>query len=101
MTTDPPRTKVQREPRRQLNKHSAWISIDEEVTRIDCLVLDVAPGGAKIVTDAKIDLKDRFTLALVPKHPTRQACEVVWRNGKTFGIKFLPGDTAPQAGPED
>jgi hypothetical protein len=101
MTADSPRTKIQREPRRQLNKHPAWISIDEEVTRIDCLVLDVAPGGARIVTDAAIDVKDRFTLALVPKHPTRQACEVVWRNGKTFGIKFLLGDTTPQAGPAD
>jgi hypothetical protein len=82
--------KIQREPRRQLNKHSAWLAIDDEMTKIQCVVVDVAPGGAKIVTDAAIDVKDRFILALVPEHPKRQPCEVVWRSGKTFGIKFLP-----------
>jgi hypothetical protein len=90
MTSDTPRMKIQREPRRQLNKHSAWLAIDDEMTKIQCLVVDVAPGGAKIVTDAAIDVKDRFILALVPEHPKRQPCEVVWRSGKTFGIKFLP-----------
>jgi hypothetical protein len=28
-------------------------------------------------------------LALVPEHTTRQPCEVVWRRGKTYGVKFL------------
>jgi hypothetical protein len=79
---------MQREPRRQLNKRPAWLAIDDE-TRIECFVLDVAPGGAKIVTEAAIDVKDRFILALVPEHPKRQPCEVVWRSGNTFGIKFL------------
>jgi PilZ domain len=51
--------------------------------------LDVSPGGARIVTDAEIDVSDRIVLALVPQHPKRQPCEVVWRDGKTFGIKFV------------
>jgi hypothetical protein len=29
-------------------------------------------------------------LALVPDRPKRQACEVVWRRGKIYGVKFLP-----------
>jgi hypothetical protein len=87
--TDGPRTKMQREPRRQLKKRPAWLAIDDEMTKIECFVLDVAPGGAKIVTEAAIDVKDRFILALVPEHPKRQPCEVVWRSGNTFGIKFL------------
>ena len=90
MTIDKPRAKVQREPRRQLNKQPAWITVDDGMTKCECLVLDVAPGGAKIMTDAAIDVSDRFALALVPAHPTRQPCEVVWRRGNTFGIKFLP-----------
>jgi hypothetical protein len=83
------RTKVQREPRRQLDKRPAWIAVDDQMTEIECLVLDVSPGGAKIVTDATIDVSDQFLLALVPAHPKRQPCEVVWRDGKTFGVKFL------------
>ena len=46
--------------------------------------------GAKIVTDAAIDVRDKFVLALVPQHPKRQSCEVVWRRGRTYGVKFLP-----------
>ena len=90
MTIDKPRVKVQREPRRQMQKQPAWITVDNGLTRSDCFVLNVAPGGAKIMTDAAIDIGDRFALALVPAHPKRQPCEVVWRRGNTFGIKFVP-----------
>jgi hypothetical protein len=90
MIVDEPRAKVQREPRRQLHKQPAWISVDEGITKRECFVLDVSPGGARIVTDAAFDVRDRFALALVPDHPKRQPCEVVWRRGKTYGIKFLP-----------
>jgi hypothetical protein len=89
MTVDAPRIKVQREPRRQLHKHLAWLTLDNEMTRSECVVIDVSPGGARIVTDAEIDVADRFKLALVPDHPKRQPCEVVWRRGKMFGIKFV------------
>jgi hypothetical protein len=90
MTIDKPRAKVPREPRRQLNKQPAWITVDDGMTKCECFVLDVAPGGAKIMTDAEIDVSDRFALALVPAHPTRQPCEVVWRRGNIYGIKFVP-----------
>jgi hypothetical protein len=89
MTVDLPRTKVQREPRRQLQGRPAWLTVDNEVTKSECLVMDVSPGGARIVTDAAIDVSDRFRLALVPEHPKRQPCEVVWRRGKMFGVKFV------------
>jgi hypothetical protein len=89
MTIDRPRAKIQREPRRQLRKQPAWITVDDGMTKCDCFVLDVSPGGARIMTDAAIDISDRFALALVPAHPKRQPCEVVWRRGNTYGIKFL------------
>ena len=89
MTVEEPRVKVQREPRRQLNHHATWISVDDGITRRECTVLDVSPGGARIVMDVPIDIRDRFVLALVPSHPKRQECEVVWRRGKTYGVKFL------------
>jgi PilZ domain len=90
MTVDEPRVKVQREPRRQTHKQPAWITVDNGMTKRECFVLDVSPGGARIVTDAAIDVRDKFGLALVPDHPRRQPCQVVWRRGKTYGIKFLP-----------
>ena len=88
--TDKPRPKVPREPRRELHKQPAWITVDNGVTKRECFVLDVAPGGAKIMTDAAIDVSDTLGLELVPTHPKRQPCEVVWRRGNTYGIKSLP-----------
>ncbi len=84
-----PRPKVQREPRRQLHKQPAWITIDNGTASRECFVLDVSPGGAKIMTDAAIDVGGKFELVLVLAHARRQPCEVVWRRGDTYGIKFL------------
>lgn len=89
MTVEERRLKVQREPRRQLNNHSGWITLDGGITKHDCVVLDVAPGGARIVTDVVIDVGERFGLTLVPSRPKLQECEVVWRRDHTFGAKFL------------
>jgi hypothetical protein len=89
MTMDKPRVKVQREPRRQLQKQPAWLTVDNGMTKSECFVLDVAPGGAKIITDVAIDISDKFGLALVPAHSRHQPCEVVWRRGNMYGIKFL------------
>jgi hypothetical protein len=92
MTLAEPRAKVQREPRRQLHKQPAWITVEDAMANVECFVLDVSPGGARIVTDASMDVRDRFELVLVPDHLKHQPCEVVWRRGKTYGIKFLESD---------
>jgi hypothetical protein len=84
-----PRIKVTREPRRPLHRHTGWMTTDDGVTKHECTVLDVSPGGARIVSDIAIDVRDRFGLALVADRPKHQPCEVVWRRGKTYGIKFL------------
>ena len=88
MAAKEPRVKVPREPRREMNAQPVLMTIGSK--QCECVVLDVSPGGAKIMTDAAIDVRDRFALALVPAHPTRQPCEVVWRRGNIYGIKFLP-----------
>jgi hypothetical protein len=85
-----PRARVQREPRRHLRKQPAWITVDDGMTKRECIVLDVSPGGARIATDDAMDIRDTFELSLVPGHPKREQCEVVWRRGKTYGVKFLP-----------
>jgi hypothetical protein len=82
------RAKVQREPRRQMNGRTVWLTLDDDTKR-KCAVIDVAPGGARIATDAEIEVGDRFVIALVATHDRRQRCEVVWRRENTFGVKFL------------
>ena len=92
------KTKVVREPRRQLHKQPAWMTMDDGLTNRECFVLDVSPGGARIVTDVAIDVRDKFGLALVRDRPKHQSCEVVWRRGRTYGVKFLSAGKAV-AGP--
>jgi hypothetical protein len=89
MIIDKPRAKVQREPRRQANHQPAAISVDGGLTMCECFVMDVSPGGAKIMTDAEVEVGERIRLALVPAHHKLQPCEVVWRRGNTYGIKFV------------
>jgi hypothetical protein len=89
MTSVESRPKVPREPRRQLRKQPAWMTLDNGVTKRECFILDVSPGGARIVADDAMDVRDNFELALVPTHPKLELCEVVWRRGRTYGIKFL------------
>jgi hypothetical protein len=48
MIVDDQRTKVQREPRRELRKTADLDDGRQRVTKIECFVLDVSPGGAKI-----------------------------------------------------
>ncbi len=83
------RTRIQREARRQLHRRLAWISADNGLTERECHILDLASGGARIATDDAMDVRDRFELTLVKGHHKRELCEVVWRRGKTYGIKFL------------
>lgn len=88
MTVEP-RARIQREPRRQLHRRLAWITADNGVTEHECHVLDLSSGGARIAADDVMDVRDRFELTLVRGHPRRELCEVVWRRGKTYGVKFL------------
>ena len=89
MSVEQAKGKVARELRRYLSRHTGWISTDNGATRRDCTVLDVSPGGARVVTDLGIDIGDKFGLTLVPSRPQSRYCEVVWRRGTTFGVKFL------------
>ena len=94
-----PRMRKQRAPRRLLHKRLAWITLDCGMTKRECHVLDVSSGGARIASDDAMDVRDRFELTLVPGHPKNELCEVVWRRGKTYGVKFLaaPQEVTPPA----
>jgi hypothetical protein len=100
MASNGARTKVSREPRRQLNNRPAWITVNDGDTDSECAVVDVSPGGAKIVTEVDFDVKDRLALTLLADHSKRHACEVVWRRGKTYGLKFIVAEAPVKADAE-
>jgi hypothetical protein len=83
-----PKLKVKRQQVRRRRHQSAWITFDGKATNRECWVADVSQNGAKITVDIAAEVGSRFGIALVPGAPMRP-CEVVWRLGKTLGIKFV------------
>ena len=62
----------------------------DEDTPVKVELVDLSAEGARMVAPQTFDPVDRFIL----KIPETGACftsEVAWRNGATFGIKFING----------
>ena len=81
-------TKQKREPRRA-RQHTAWLTFDDHFVSHECQVLDVSLNGAKLVAETGLEIGNRFRLSSAPHSLVRQRCEVVWRRGKMFGVKFI------------
>jgi hypothetical protein len=74
---------------RRTRQHEAWITFDRGVQSFECQVLDISADGAKLVTDIDAPVGTMFRLSAVPQAVVRRRCEVVWRKGRTVGIKFI------------
>lgn len=92
MPKDRSRLEQKRQQVRRRRRQSAWITFDGAATDRECWVVDVSQSGAKI-TGVAAEIGSQFDITLVPRAPKRR-CEVVWRHGNTFGIKFLGQVTA-------
>ena len=79
--------KLKRETRSRRHQW-AWVTLEGDATVHDCRVFDVSQNGAKVVIGVAAEIGARFGLALVPHRP--RLCEIVWRRGRTLGIKFVP-----------
>jgi hypothetical protein len=77
-----------RETRRSL-RQSGWITFDGGFAARPCVVQDMSASGAKITIEDSNTLPAKLRLALSRDARTGKACEVVWRRGKTLGIKFV------------
>ncbi|MBN9004958.1 MAG: PilZ domain-containing protein [Rhizobiales bacterium] len=65
--------------------------------RRDCMMMDVAFGGAKLVVKPPVDeLTARdFFLVLSTTGAVYRRCELVWSNGEQLGVRFL-ADNSPK-----
>ena len=78
-----------REARKLLSKH-AWITLEGGFAARHCLVQDISSSGAKITLDEDASqLPGVIRLAFARDARTGQSCQVVWRRGKSAGIKFV------------
>jgi hypothetical protein len=77
-----------REARKSLSQ-PGWITLEGGFAMRPCVVQDMSSSGAKITIDDPNVLPARLSLAFTRDARTGRNCEVVWRRGKSVGIKFV------------
>ena len=77
-----------REARKSVHQ-SGWITLDGGFAARQCVVQDMSSTGAKITLEDSSALAGKLRLAFSRDARTGRKCEVVWRRGKSFGVKFV------------
>ena len=75
---------------RKLLGQPAWITLDGGFAARLCLVQDISTKGARISVDAEAaTLPATLRLAFARDARTGHKCQVVWRRGRSAGVKFI------------
>jgi hypothetical protein len=77
-----------REARKSL-RQPGWITFEGGFAARQCVVQDISTTGAKITIDDPNVLPARLRLAFARDARTGRNCEVVWRRGKSVGVRFV------------
>lgn len=77
-----------RDVRRSIQQ-AGWITLDGGFAARPCNVLDLSNTGAKLVVDDASVIPKQMRLAFTRDARAARLCEVVWRRGKTFGVRFV------------
>lgn len=77
-----------REARKSLSQ-PGWITLEGGFAARQCVVQDISSSGAKVTIEDPNTLPARLRLAFSRDARTGRNCEVVWRRGKSVGIRFV------------
>ena len=77
-----------RESRKSLSQ-PGWITLEGGFAARQCVVQDLSATGAKVTIDDPNSLPAKLRLAFSRDARTGRRCEVVWRRGKSVGVKFV------------
>ena len=77
-----------RESRKSVHQ-PGWITLEGGFAARPCVVQDLSSTGAKVRVDDPNVLPAKLRLAFSRDARTGRNCEVVWRRGKTVGVKFV------------
>ena len=77
-----------REARKSL-RQPGWITFDGGFAARQCVVQDISTTGAKVTIDDPNMLPAKLRLAFARDARTGRNCAVVWRRGKSLGVKFV------------
>jgi hypothetical protein len=74
---------------RKLLGQPAWITLEGGFAARQCIVQDISPSGAKLALEEVVSLPARLRLAFSRDARTGRNCQVVWRRGKSAGVRFI------------
>ena len=77
-----------RETRKSLSQ-PGWITLEGGFAARQCVVQDLSTTGAKVTIEDPNSLPAKLRLAFSRDARTGRRCEVVWRRGKSVGVKFV------------
>jgi hypothetical protein len=77
-----------REARKSVHQ-PGWITLEGGFAARQCVVQDLSTTGAKIIIEDSNTLPTKLKLAFSRDARTGRNCEVVWRRGKSAGVKFV------------
>ena len=77
-----------REVRKSL-RQPGWITLEGGFAARQCVVQNMSSTGAKITIDDPNMLPAKLRLAFTRDARTGRPCEVVWRRGKSVGVRFV------------
>jgi PilZ domain-containing protein len=77
-----------REARKSVQQ-PGWVTLEGGFAARQCVVQDLSSSGAKITVDDATVMTGRLRLAFTRDARTGRSCEVVWRRGKSLGVKFV------------
>jgi hypothetical protein len=77
-----------RDARKSMHQ-AGWITLEGGFAARPCVVQDLSASGAKVTIDDSNTLPAKLRLAFSRDARTGRACEVVWRRGKSVGVKFV------------
>ena len=77
-----------REARKSLQQ-PGWITLEGGFAARRCVVQDISTSGAKLIVDEPEMMPARLRLAFARDARTGRTCQVVWRRGKSLGVKFV------------
>ena len=66
-----------------------WITLEGGFAARQCVVKNLSATGANLTIDDPNSLPAKLRLAFSRDARTGRSCEVVWRRGKSVGIKFV------------
>jgi PilZ domain-containing protein len=86
-----------RKTARRFVQHGAKIARADGVALGSCQMLDMSASGARLKVDEAQLIPDNFLLVLSHTGNLYRQCSVVWREGRTIGVEFVPSHRAKPA----